>query len=631
MQLIICLTIVAVVAFAGIVIFLLTHKKHTDIKSADIVTHEEVCDYVLHRIIDMVTDTSINARDDVEYELIRRRRERYLSSLDMCVYCKDKDKIVVKELMISILKELFPTLEELYRVYPFNSPIIDPMWQFEIIIERLFPKYRKNAFNECIKKYHLDRPRKEIEDGTAVSFFIDEKDIQEVYNSEVITPLTYHEALSVVATLVYGSTYGGGICVDTIRALNIDGLNIGASGSVMENGNTTDEGLVWKAPRSVWINYEGKYIHLAFIDLGTAGEVQRIVQLFSRYNNPGQLTEQRTYIVNTMYDKSRILAIRPPAGEYWAMFIRKFNIKKPTLHSLICPYKKDDNGEFLLDENGEKIPKYENTQLPEKMIELAMQGRVTTGFTGRQSSGKTTMMIASIGPVDARLTLRILEMAPEMYLREVYPRRNVYSVAETVWTSAAELQDALKKSDAALSIVGEVATDIIAARMLQMGQVSAIFTIFSHHAITTKFLVESITNSVVAASNGAATYDTVLPQVIDVIKLDVHLDFDVNGNRFIERITEIRRKADPTYPEPYPGESIASYQLRLTKRYYEITTTATKFTTHDIVVFDKVKQRYESREWLSKELTEHIFKSLPVEDMVKWRDWILKNWRCQSA
>lgn len=99
-----------------------------------------------------------------------------------------------------------------------------------------------------------------------------------------------------------------------------------------------------------------------------------------------------------------------------------------------------------------------------------------------------TAMIASIAYIDARLTIRILEMAPEMYLRERYPDRNVYSVSETQHVTAAELQDALKKSDAAVSIVGEVATDAIAARMIQMGQVASLFTIFSHHANRSKDL-----------------------------------------------------------------------------------------------------------------------------------------------
>ena len=62
-------------------------------------------------------------------------------------------------------------------------------------------------------------------------------------------------------------------------------------------------------------------------------------------------------------------------------------------------------------------------------------------------------------------------MAPELYLREIYSTRNILSLQETVTVSAAECQDALKKSDAAVSIVGEVATDTIAARMIQMGMV----------------------------------------------------------------------------------------------------------------------------------------------------------------
>ena len=44
--------------------------------------------------------------------------------------------------------------------------------------------------------------------------------------------------------------------------------------------------------------------------------------------------------------------------------------------------------------------------------------------------------------------------------------------------------------------------DIIAARMIQMGQVASIFTIFSHHANRTVDLVHALTNSVVSASGG---------------------------------------------------------------------------------------------------------------------------------
>jgi pilus assembly protein CpaF len=220
------------------------------------------------------------------------------------------------------------------------------------------------------------------------------------------------------------------------------------------------------------------------------------------------------------------------------------------LEALINPVKKDAaTGRALLGPDGQPIYKYKNATLPQQMIKLLMWGQVTTGFTGRQGSGKTTMMVAAISQVDARFNIRVLEMAPEMYLREIYTQRNILSVAETPTVDAAMLQDALKKSDAALSIVGEVATDVIAARMIQMGQVASIFTIFSHHANRTVDLVHALTNSIVSASGGSATPQTVEPQVIDVIKVDCHLDYDVNGNRYIERITEIIRLDSVPYPE----------------------------------------------------------------------------------
>ena len=283
-----------------------------------------------------------------------------------------------------------------------------------------------------------------------------------------------------------------------------------------------------------------------------------------------------------------------------------------------------------------KLPKhkYVNAQLPMNLVKLLMRGQVTTAFTGRQGSGKTTMMVAAISQVDARFNIRVLEMAPEMYLREIYPQRNILSVQETPTVTAAELQDALKKSDAALSIVGEVATDIIAARMIQMGQVASIFTIFSHHANRTVDLVHALTNSVVAASGGTATPATVEPQIIDVIKVDTHLDYDVMGNRYIERITEIIRLDSIPYPDREPGESLEEYKVRLDKEYYTRRTDRKTFDTRDVMVFDRNTFTYDvARDengnpvFFSPELTRHIFSRIPLDEVDKWKGWVLENWK----
>lgn len=632
MNVIICLCILAIFVGILIVYYMRQQSIRNDIKLEESLTHQGVVDKVTKRLADLMKEDTFTGKDDIEFQAIYKRRMRLEEAMTNCVYGIDKDKIIVKELITSILQDIFPTIEDLYKVYPFDSYAIEPLWQFEILMERLYPQYKKGALAYLISKYHWDQVRYNIEDGTVPSYNVSVEDLQEAYDGEILTALTYREALAVATTLVYMDYKGMG-CIDTLRTMNIDGFNFGTSGSVMSN-NMDDAALDWRASRSVWVYFQGKYIHFQFLNFGSEAEVRRVVQLIARYNNPGPLTEKRGFLVNTMYDKSRVLALRPQASEYWAVFVRKFVLSSHTLEALIDPIKKDAaTNEPLLDENGLPVHKYKNAQLPQEMIKLLMRGQVTTGFTGRQGSGKTTMMVAAISQVDARFNIRVLEMAPEMYLREIYTQRNILSVAETPTVNAAMLQDALKKSDAALSIVGEVATDVIAARMIQMGQVASIFTIFSHHANRAKDLVIAITNSIVSASGGSATPATIEPQVIDVIKVDCHLDYDVMGNRYIERITEIIRLDSVPYPDQEPGESDAHYKIRLDKEYYTRRTDRESFTTRDVLVFnphtftyDVARDKNGTPVFFSPELSKHIFSRLPTDEVQKWKNWVDKYW-----
>ena len=633
MQVLVCLVIL--IAFISYLLIHYFHEQSTraDIKMEDILTHKDVVDRVTKRLADFLKEDTFTGKDDKDFEINYRRRIRIEEAMTDCVYGIDQAKIIVKELITSILLELFPAQEALYKVYPLDGYAIEPLWQFEILMERLYPKYKKGALAYLIKKYKWDQVRYNIEDGTVPSYNVSVEDLQEAYDDEILEPLTFREALSVVTTLIYQEYKGMGV-VDTLRTMDIDGFNIGASGSIMST-NVNSDALEWTASRSVWVYFQGKYIRFQFLNFGNEAEVRRVVQLIARYNNPGPLTEKRGYLVNTMYDKSRVLALRPLASEYWAVFVRKFVLSSHTLEALIDPVKRNPaTHEPELDANGEEIHKYKNAELPQEMLKLLMRGQVTTGFTGRQGSGKTTMMVAAISQVDARFNIRVLEMAPEMYLREIYPQRNILSVQETPTVTAAELQDALKKSDAALSIVGEVATDIIAARMIQMGQVASIFTIFSHHANRTVDLVHALTNSVVAASGGTATPATVEPQVIDVIKVDTHLDYDVMGNRYIERITEIIRLDSIPYPDREPGESLEEYKVRLDKEYYTRRTDRKTFDTRDVMVFDRNTFTYDvARDengnpvFFSPELTRHIFSRIPLDEVDKWKGWVLENWK----
>lgn len=98
--------------------------------------------------------------------------------------------------------------------------------------------------------------------------------------------------------------------------------------------------------------------------------------------------------------------------------------------------------------------------------------------------------------------------------------------------------------------MGEVATDPVAAWMIQMAQVASLFTLFTHHAKTTKDLVYSLRNSLLKCEmfNNEKIAEQ---QVVSVLDFDIHLARDYKGRRYIERITEIIETPDTPYPQEY--------------------------------------------------------------------------------
>ena len=612
------LTILAIVALGVFLVVLFIRRKHerAELKQKEKLTLDRLLDMVKYQLVELVKEDNFFGKSDEEWEALYKRKKRIQNAMRECVHGIDADKIIVKDLIKQIVQGILPDEEAICEVVDFTNQYIEPHVKFEILMHFLKKTHGKNAMPYLIQKYHLDDVRYIIENGQVPSYAVTTEMFEDLYQKELgfDFEIPYTDMLDIVSTLLYERYKGFGV-IDTLRDQNIDGYNIGTSGSILSNVINRDRKIA-RAPRSVWIYYRGRYIHLRFLTFGSEEEIRRVVQLHVRYGNPGPLTEKRGYLVNTMFDKSRVLAIRPPASEYWAMFVRKFSLSDASLEFLINPVKKDRDGNTVkkINEDGteEIVHKYTNAEVPLRLIKYLMLGQVTTAFTGRQGSGKTTMMAAAIQPVDARLTIRILEMAPELYLRELYPQRNILSVQETQYVTAAELQDALKKSDAALSIVGEVATDIIAARMIQMGQVASVFTIFSHHANRAQDLVFALRNSLMNAGNfnNEKTAET---QVLDVVKVDVHLDYDVEGNRYIERITEIIKLDEGTpYPEYDPANAQESMD-RITAEYYRRQTDRLSFTTKQILHFNHDTFTYITDEWFSKGLTRHMMSRIPQE------------------
>ena len=576
-----------------IVLFALYKKgkmKTAELIEDDFSSMEHVVEAVKKEMVEIIKDDFSLGLSDAEFNALYKRKARIQDALKNSVHGIDSAKVIVIELIRGfIAQNISPQrISELIGVSDGMQPSSHVM--FEILMYRFKKEYNKQALAKMIEKYDLDRLREAsfAESENDKAYFVTLADLTYVYEMEDIT-LSKDECTDILAILVYQQYKGFGI-LDTLREMDINGFNCGTSGSINQ-GVKTHQTVGLKATNSVWLYHRGKYIHLRFMSFGSEDELKRIIQLLVRYNNPGPLTAKRGYLVNTMYDKSRILALRPPASEYWAVFVRKFTLSDPSPRALIVK------------------PHTVRGDLPLRLIEFIMRGQITAGVTGRQGSGKTTLMAAIIRYIDPRYTLRLLEMAPELYLRELYPTRNILSVQETDTVTSTELQDALKKSDAAVSIVGEVATDPIAARMIQMGMTASLFTLFSHHANTARDLVLTLRNSLVNA--GGFTNSMIAErQITDVVKLDIHLDYSPDGDRFIERITEIIPIAEKiAYPE-YDLSDAHHSMNRITAEYFARQTDRETFTTRDILVYDKKTKTYRAVNRFSPELEESIRSNL---------------------
>jgi pilus assembly protein CpaF len=411
--------------------------------------------------------------------------------------------------------------------------------------------------------------------------------------------------------------YKGFGVIDTIRKMDIDGTSAGVSGATLQQikVNLPPE---FTLENSVWIYFRGKQIHLRFLSFGNEDELRRIVLSLIRYGNKGSLTQNVGKVVATSWDKSRITALCPPASENWVVFVRKFGVSHRTPRDLIIRKLK------IVVAGEERVQvKTKNGDMVLEFLLYIMRGMVTSAFTGQQGTGKTTLMNAIIEFIDKRETIRTLEMSFELYLKNVYPDRNILGVQETPSVSASTLQDTLKKTDASVSLVGEVATDEVAALMVQMAQVASKFTLFSHHAVTARDLILAVRNSV-ANARGISQMDTVERQIVEVVKLNVHLGKTPDGIRFIERITEIVPLAHqipyPVFdgtPETYYANHI-EYMKRVTDR--------TMFSTQDIITFDVRSETYNMVHPLSDSLLKYMLNSMSVEDGDKFKIATNKWW-----
>lgn len=622
-----------VLGIAVVVIFFL-YRKRKDERDDLVELRQNSLDSLLSEVqldlTESVREDEFQIIGDVDYEAVIRTKYNGRLALRDCVYGIPSAVNTVKAMIRSSVERKLPTMKEVNRVVDFSSAeYLEPMTKWEILILLVNRRLgNRRALSYLDEQYGISKRRK-IDDGvtTAPRRCFDADLLSSIFRQEVKqADLTYAVCIDIVTILLYRKFKGLG-CIETLRWLDIDGFHYGTSGSVRYeiDGNF---GIPYRATNSVWVQISAKWVHFSFLDFYTSNEMARVTNLISSYGHSAPMNEKSPIKVNDSYDGSRITSARPPAGECWASFVRKFSLSVKKVN-------------WWFGNSGV----VKNWELPRTLIYFLMRAQETTPFTGQQNTGKTTLMASAIHDV-THINIRVLEMAFELALREAYPGRDIYTVRETDYCSSEQLQDMLKKSDAYLSLVGEVAQNIVAARMLQFAIIASAFTIFSHHGKDDNGLVRGLAQQIVACGE-YKDHDVAISTVLDVIKHNVHLDFIHYGDktiRYAEYISEIVKEEETS---PYPeidallaearvalansnADALAQCMLaytKLTREYYTRRTDRVKFSSRKIVVFNKETMSYEPGEWYTPETFERMLKKMNEADRRGFLKFYYDNWR----
>lgn len=565
---------VGILSILTLVLFLIQKKSEGGliIDRKDDFNIDDVIDFVKNEINKSMRSNLKNiGLSEEAYRRQLRNRSKFMEAMKKCIWGSDNDKEYVKDVIFDILKTGFFDSKNINGIIDFDNPMkLNEIDKFDILLYQFKKEHGKNALYSLIKKYELDRGKSDRE-ASNLYYSIDAEDINRVY--EIEAPfLNLDDKIKIIAQRVYQRHKGFSV-VDEIRDMNIDGLSGGVSGisttDIMED-ELEIENMI-KLPRnyeSVWIFFEGKSIHLSFLSFSSENELKRVCQNIYRYNNKGMLSEDVGFKVSEMMDGSRVVVVRPDFSESWAFFVRKFRTKNIKLEHLI---------------------KGERAEIPIRLIKYFAKGGRITAITGAQGSGKTTLLMAMIGEIYSSLTLRIQEMAFELHLRRLYPARNILSFKETAHINGQQGLDVQKKTDGAVNILGEVATDEVASWMIQMAQVASLFTLFTHHAKRAEDLILSLRNSLLKC-DVFRNEKVAEEQVVKVLNFDIHLKKDYKGKRYIERITEIIEYV-PTlelkkdYAEKKGEAAIQSFMRDVTL-FFEYLSVNKLFETRDILRYE---------------------------------------------
>ncbi|MFJ7982178.1 ATPase, T2SS/T4P/T4SS family [Lysinibacillus xylanilyticus] len=595
-------------------------------------TVDALQDYISERMISTTTsDLYEEGLTEEEFNRKKRRRNELKDALKNCNTGNLSAKILVREYIYNFLKKE-KMIDEMTINFaiPFNAlSKLTARDKFDAALYVVFQSEGYDALGWIIETFKLDEPK---EDG---GYRILDDEIDRIYEQVVLNyPLRLEDKLRILTQRIYSHYKGFGI-VDEIRDMNIDGTSGGVSGlperltNLMnnadpyflddENDPKIDEAFAdhvseqgsFTSLNSAWVMYRGKSIHFSFLSYGAEAELRRVTNNVYKYGYPGQLSETKPAIINEMADGSRVTVMRPKLTESWAYFIRKkYNSRKVSVEEL---FKQENNDLLILS------------------LKFLVKSNRTLAITGSQGSGKTTLLMALVEYINSALNLRVHETKFELNLRNQYPGRNILSFQETETYSGQDGMDLGKKTDGDVTILGEVATDPVAAWMIQSAQVASLFTWFTHHAKTFQDLVFALRNSLLK-TNMFNDEKIAEQQVVSVLEFDIHMRQDKStGERYAERITEcipITYQDEKTSFEALKNstdrESKMDLLINLASNFFHQKTQTQQFVENTILEYRDGK--YVAVNRISDKKIEDIKLELSKEDREQFESFINQYW-----
>ncbi|MCT4612883.1 MAG: ATPase, T2SS/T4P/T4SS family [Clostridia bacterium] len=459
-----------------------------------------------------------------------------------------KKEIIKTYILNLIYKE--NKIQEVYKYFNFdNDELMSVEDKFNLLLYSYCKRYGANAFIKIIEKYKLNLLRKK---GNANYYYIDESDILLIYEKEKLE-LTKEDKVKISVQKIYSKYKGLGV-IDELLSLNIDGISGGVSNKV--------DGF-----ETVWIFYKGNMMHLEFLKFSNE-ELKRVCENLYRYNTLKQLSKRTGYVISKMKDGSRVVVARPEFGEDWMFFVRKFNITDKNMLDIITGNGSED---------------------VVKILRFLVKGSRNIAITGQQGVGKTTLLTLLVEYIYDIYPIRIFETNFELNARKLYSNKNICSFQETEEICIKKALDFGKKTDGAVTIIGEVSNDQVAAHIIEIAQVASRFTIFTHHAKKFEHLVMSLRNSLINIGS-FKNEEIAKEQVISILEFDVHIEKDFYGKRYISRITECIKLENDRYRE--------------------------------INIVENEEGEFKFKNAISKEKTNEMMREMSKEDRDEFKYWI---------